>query len=178
MREEVVAAPYAPIGLGEVKAWLRIEGSEEDALLAGLIRMATAACEEWTRLTPIRKTVVETVPPDGRRKLSRAPVQAIHEVIAVDDAGGERVLAPGEWLQGIKPDGTATLSSDAADAAMLKVRYTAGVAPDWNGVPDPLRHGIMVMVARHYAARDGDDDVGIPEKARGLWRSWRRLGVR
>ncbi|HYJ30004.1 MAG TPA: head-tail connector protein, partial [Allosphingosinicella sp.] len=51
----------APVPLEQVKAFLRVAGSEEDALLAGLVRTAAALCEAFTRSALIEREVEETI---------------------------------------------------------------------------------------------------------------------
>jgi uncharacterized phiE125 gp8 family phage protein len=43
-----LAEAPAPVALQEVKALLRIDGSAEDALIAGFVRSAAASCEAFT----------------------------------------------------------------------------------------------------------------------------------
>ena len=61
MASLVMAAPPAPVALEEVKAFLRVQHSAEDALLAGFIRSASAACEAFTGLTLIEREAEERV---------------------------------------------------------------------------------------------------------------------
>ena len=57
----------------------------------------------------------------------------------------------------------------------MLVRYGAGRAHDWNGVPEPLRHGIVRMAAHLYTHRDGEDGGAPPAAVTALWLPYRRL---
>ncbi|MBC7504293.1 MAG: phage gp6-like head-tail connector protein [Sandarakinorhabdus sp.] len=102
------------VSLGEVKAFLRIEGDAEDALLAGFIRTATALCEAFIGQRLIRQALIE--PPDG-------------------------------------------------------------MAADWNGIPEPLRHGIIRLVAHLFTHRDAADAGPPPTAVVAMWRPWRLLRI-
>ena len=66
------------VPLAEIRAWLRIEGSGEDAILAGLARAAADACEAFTGRLLIARAAEETIPaPRGWTRLTAAPVRAI-----------------------------------------------------------------------------------------------------
>ena len=106
MAEPTDLGPLA-VSLGECKAFLRLEGNGEDALLAGFIRTAAALCEAFT----------------------------------------------GEVLIG-RPE---------------------ALAADWNGIPEPLRHGIIRLVAHLFTHRDAADAGPPPTAVAAMWRPWRRL---
>ena len=59
--------------------------------------------------------------------------------------------------------------------ARLRVGYHAGLAPDWPSLPEPLRQGIVRLVAHMFAHRDAPDDAGPPAVVAALWRPWRRM---
>ena len=73
----VAEAPaVTPVGLDEAKAYLRIDGEEEDALIAGLVRSATSLCEGFCGQALIARAVTETVPAAAVwRRLSVTPVR-------------------------------------------------------------------------------------------------------
>jgi uncharacterized phiE125 gp8 family phage protein len=63
-------------------------------------------------------------------------------------------------------------------AARIAVRFAAGLAPEWAGLPDGLRHGVVRLAADGYRRRDGDGPGAQPPAAvAALWRPWRRLSV-
>jgi uncharacterized phiE125 gp8 family phage protein len=62
---------------------------------------------------------------------------------------------------------------DPAGATRVRVSGTAGLAQDENGVPEPIRQGVLRLVAHLFTARDGE--AGEPPAAvTALWRPYRR----
>ncbi|HEX8655593.1 MAG TPA: head-tail connector protein [Allosphingosinicella sp.] len=173
----LVNPPPLPVPIAALKAYLRIEGSEEDALLAGLLRSAAEICEAFTRVMLIDAEIEQTMTArPAWTRLYRAPVRAILTVAALG-AGAEPVpLAVGDYGIDIDAggDGWVRVTGSAA-AGRLLVRYRAGLAADWNGIPEPLRQGIVRMATHLYAHRDGEDGAGPPAAVTALWLPYRRL---
>ena len=166
-----------PVPIEQAKAYLRLGGSEEDALLAGLMRSATEMCEGFTRLVLIAREVEETLParPVWTR-LGAAPVQAVLGVSALTAGAEPAPLASGDYMVDIDASGDGwvrVLRSGAAGRVL--VRYSAGLGTDWNAVPEPLRQGIVRMAAHLYTYRDREDGRGPPAAVTALWLPYRRL---
>jgi uncharacterized phiE125 gp8 family phage protein len=176
MASVAVAAPA--VALEEVKAFLRIGHSEEDAMIAGFVRSAEAACEAFTGRLLIVRTVKERVPASGAwTRLSAAPVQSIEAVAGLASGGAEQALAAEAYAIDIDAAGDGWVRvARSAEVKRAAVRFTAGMAEDWNGVPEPLRQGVVRLAAHLYLARDGAA-APPPASAAALWRPWRRLRV-
>ncbi|MFD0846770.1 head-tail connector protein [Sphingosinicella xenopeptidilytica] len=160
-----MSAPLA-VSLGEVKAYLRIDGAEEDALLAGLVRTAAALCEAFTGQVLIAEARSETVAADGEwHRLAATPVRSFEGAFVGEDA------AAFDSLTDASGDGWVRISGGRA----ARVAVEAGLAEDWNGVPEPLRQGIVRLTAHLYANRDAAGDAGPPAAVAALWRPWRRM---
>lgn len=169
---DILPPGVAPVAIEEAKAFLRIVDGSEDALIAGFIRAATGLAEAFTGQALIVRDVAETalVAPTWQR-LKTAPCVAI---AAIDAFGGATPgpayesdidLSGNGWVRIIDPRGSARVT----------VRYRAGLAADWNGVPEPLRLGIVRLVSHFHAHRDAADAGGPPAAVAALWRPWRRL---
>lgn len=174
---ESEAATGAAVPVEELKGFLRIAGSEEDALLAGLVRTATELCESFTRRALLEREVEETLPASaGWRRLARAPVKAILDVSSVVADGATAPLGVEDYAVDIDSSGCGWVRLSGASAGRRAlVRYTAGQAADWNGIPEPLRHGIVRLAAHLYAHREGAPTQAPPAAVAALWRPWRRL---
>ena len=174
---ESEGATAAAVPVEELKAFLRIAGSEEDALLAGLLRTATELCESFTRTALIERDVEETLRASaGWRRLARVPVRAILELSAVSADGTTAMLPAGDYAMDIDARGCGWVRVGGGSAAgLVSVRYRAGQAADWNGVPEPLRHGIVRLAAHLYAQREGVSAQAPPAAVSALWRPRRQL---
>ena len=171
------SAAALPAALEEAKAYLTISGSEEDALLAAFMSSATELCEAFTNVVLIRRDVRETIPlrPLWTR-LSLAPVSAIVGLSKLDAAGVERPLPTEAYSVDINAAGEGWVRTTRSDnAGRGLVHYRAGQAADWNGVPEPLRQGIVRLAAHLYTYRHEADGAAPPAAVTALWLPYRRL---
>lgn len=162
--------------LEELKAYLRIGMDDEDTVLDGLLRGATALCEQFVGQWLIVRDARETVSGDGGwQRLSARPVVAITGVEAVDSDGVAQALPVDAYAIDIDAAGEGWVrSTRASDRRVMAVQYQAGMAADLDGVPDALRQGIVRLAAEHFAAR-GSDTAAPPAVVSALWRPWRRM---
>lgn len=165
-----------PVPIETLRAYLRIEGSEEDAILAGLVRSASALCEAFTRLSLIETEFEQILPArQAWTRLDRAPVRAILSVAAVGESGPVP-LPSADYAIDLDAGGDGWVRvTRAGTAGQMLVRYRAGLAADWNGIPEPLRQGIVRMATHLYAHRDGEDGAAPPAAVTALWLPYRRL---
>jgi len=164
MLAEMVPAGVAPAGVDEAKAYLRLDGSAEDAVLAGLLRAATNMAEAFTGQWLIARGFEEGVRAiGGWQRLGVRPVTAITGVtLAAYEVDIDRHGAG--WVRILNGDAT----------LRVNVTGTAGLAADWNGVPEGVRAGIVRLAAQMFTQRDSDAG-GLPMAVTALWRPWRVL---
>jgi uncharacterized phiE125 gp8 family phage protein len=170
-------APPLPVPLAEVKALLRLSVSDEDALLAGLVRAAAGTCEEFTGRALIERSIAETLAAASAwTPLGASPVKAITGVETLDADGDASPLAAEAYAVDIDAagDGWVRLAAPV-EAKRMRVSYRAGMAAEPNGLPETLRHGIVRLAAHLYANRDRAETPGPPAAITALWRPWRRL---
>ena len=167
----------ALVPVEELKAWMRIAGSEEDALLAALIRSASDLCEQFTRLALIERDVEQTLPASPVwSRLEQGPARAILGVSALPATGEPTPLAAADHAVDIDAAGEGWVRVlRSGEARRVLVRYRAGLGADWNAVPEALRHGILRMAAHLYANRDRDDGKAPPAAVTALWLPYRKL---
>lgn len=170
-------APSAPVPLAEIRAYLRIATSEEDALLAGHLRSAAEACEAFTGRLLIERAVEETlVASPAWARLGAAPVRSIEAVAALGGDGGERAVPASDYAIDIDSAGEGWVRLLVRiEEKRIRVGYAAGIAADPNGVPEPLRHGVLRLAAHLYGQRDSGPPAEPPAAVTALWRPWRRL---
>lgn len=174
----MAAAGMAPpiVTMSEAQAYVRVETGEEEALLAGLIRTASALCEAFLGQAIIARSFAADVPASGRwERLEVAPVQSIDGAEAVDSTGVSTPLPSEAYVFDIdaSADGWVRVA-DAGHIARVRVTGTAGMAVDENDVPEPIRQGVLRLVAHLFTARDGDGREP-PAAVTALWRPYRRM---
>jgi uncharacterized phiE125 gp8 family phage protein len=162
------------VSMSEAQAFLRIETGEEEALLVGLIRTASAVCESFINQVVIARDFVADLPASSAwERLSVAPVRSIARVEAVGGDGLAVAMLPGEYAVDIDANGTGWVRLTCVSARRVRVSGSAGMAAEQNGVPEPIRHGVLRLVGHLFAARDGSDRAP-PAAVTALWRSYRR----
>lgn len=119
-----------------------------------------------------------STPGSGRRwqRLGRTPVRAITAVEALPAEGAPTALPSGGYAIDIDANGDGWVRVIDDGAARVRVRFEAGLAAEWNGLPDALRQGVVRLTAHLFAHRDAADDAGPPAAVTALWRPWRRIG--
>lgn len=169
------------LSLIEAQAFVRVERGEEEALLAGMVRTASALCEAFTNRVLIARPFSETLAVRGEwQRLSLSPVRSIEGVEALSLGGNAVSLATSAYAIDIDASGDGWVRLiDAGGAARVRVSATAGMASGTNEVPEPLRHGILRLVGHLFANRDGGGISGPggepPAAVTALWRPYRRM---
>lgn len=167
--------PPAAVSLAEAQAYLRIETGDEEALLAGLIRSATALCEQFTGLRLIARPVTERMRVGASwAKLAAGPVRSIDAVAEVAADGSAMALPMEAYAIDIDARGDGWVRLVGGGETLLSVSASVGLAVDGNGVPEPLRQGILRLTAHLFNERDGDGGQP-PAAVTALWRPYRRM---
>ncbi|MFC7499854.1 hypothetical protein ACFQRC_11555 [Enterovirga sp. GCM10030262] len=163
----------------EAKAYLRIAGAEEDALVARLATVAAELCEHFTGQALLARGHEETMPAGGAwRRLAATPVRAIAGVEALPADGPAAALPVEAYAVDIDANGDGWVRiTRAMDASRVRVSYEAGLAADWPSVPEALRQGITRLTAHLFAHRDAAEGRGPPAAVSALWRPWRRMRI-
>lgn len=170
----VEKAPPAA-ALAELKAFLRIEDGAEDALLAGLLRAATETVEAMLGVLLFERGVEERGHvKDGKVSLTISPAVRLLSATLVAIDGGETPVAEADarFCTTRFGDGHVTLPG-VAEGNEILVRYRAGLAETWNGVPEILRLSVIRAAAHFHAHRDGSDDGGLPPAVARMLSPWR-----
>ena len=162
--------------LAELKHWLGITRTADDAQLTALIGAGLDACEHFTGLTPLAAQVEETREASHEwARLATRPVAHVASVDIVGPEGARTALSDEEYDLRLAGDGSAQLRLRRGPfASRVAVTLEAGLATDWEGLPDGLRHGILRFAA--FLHREGEQGVAEPPAAiAALWRPWRVL---
>jgi len=166
------------VPLDAVKAYLRIETGQDDALLAGLVRGAVALCEQflgqWLMIREARETVAVS---GGWRRLEARPVRAILSVVGIDAAGAEVALPVESHAVDIDASGDGWVRvSGVPGIARVAVRYLAGIGETSEALPEAVRQGVIRLAGDQYLRRGGGGEGDQPPAVvTALWRPWRRM---
>lgn len=186
----LVSAPASePVSLPELKAFAKVDGSDEDALLTSLISSARRACEEFTKrafITQTWKLVLDRFPLDDERDpmealllaasardaidLPRQPIQSIEHIKTTSGSNSQTTVSSATYA--LDASGGRVLLNDGyfwptdlRDAAAVEVEYVCGYGDDSSDVPDPIRHAILLYAYAMYSSRVCGD---LPENTKAL----------
>jgi uncharacterized phiE125 gp8 family phage protein len=154
-----------PITLAEAKLHLRVDHSEEDALISALIAAARTECENRLQRTLI--TTGWTWPLDafpaggGLLVPPMPPLITVGAIQYVDTDGATQTLS-GSGLLHIDPisepgriapvSGSWPATADRINA--VTITYTAGYGPAEADVPAPIRQWLLLAIGDMYANRE------------------------
>lgn len=161
--------PTAPdVALAELKHWLAITTTADDAGLAALLLSALDMCEAFTGQRPLVADVEEGVAADGTwQALLSRPVIAI----------GPVDLPASQYEIDIDLHGVGRIRARAPGVRHVSVTLTAGIAGEWSGLPQALRHGVVRLAAALFRNREGDPSPVPPAAVAALWQPYRRMAL-
>ncbi len=170
---EETSVPDAALPVEPFKAHLRLgtgfgEDSLQDEVLRGFLRAAIAAIEGRTGKVLIERRFALTFDEWRSRTglvLPVAPVSTI-ELVELRDAHGlsHEVatelyrLAPDAQRPVLRPVGA--LLPQIVQGGGASVVFSAGMSPDWEGLPADLVQAVLMLAAHYYEHRS---DTGLGE---------------
>lgn len=177
LRRVLAGGDLSP-ALAELKHWLGITRTADDAQLTVLIGAGVEACEAFTGVTPLAATIEEVRDASHEwTRLTTLPIAQVVSVERLDSEDGRTMLGEDEYDLHLSGDGSAQLRlRHGPFVSRVVLTLEAGLAPDWASLPDGLRHGILRFAA--FLHREGEQGVSDPPAAiAALWRPWRRLRI-
>ncbi|MFA9200900.1 MAG: hypothetical protein ACEQR8_06875 [Cypionkella sp.] len=178
MQRTIVAPAELPAAaLAELKQWLAIRTTADDAALAGVLRAALDTCEAFTGALPLAATCEEVLPASGAwQALATRPVSAIVGLAAIPAERPRFALPPDGYAIDIDAAGRGWVRVLRQGAAgRVAVRFSAGLAPGWELLPEAIRHGLVRLAAHHWRAREDGAEPAPPAAVAALWRPWREV---
>ncbi len=175
-----------PVGLPALKEHLRIDGSDEDGLLAALVVASRLIVEAQSGRLLISQTwriILDAWPPGGIIHLPFGPVQRIAAARVIDAAGAEVAVQAGALALDARSDPprirvVAALPHPGSPFNGVEIDIVAGFGDAPAAVPAPLVQAVTMLAARWFEYR-GDmidrDDPKLPPSVAALIAPYRRV---
>lgn len=176
-----------PVTLAEAKLHCRVDGSDEDTLLNGLIAAATGYVEQYTGLALLPQTwellldqFSDTI------QIPKAPTTAITSVKYIDTLGAEQTVSNTEYVldAASEPQWLVKASDyewpEVADGVNnVIIRFVCG----FQTVPPAIKQAILLLIGDYYRSRENTTiGVGItqtpelPHGVNALLANYRQFG--
>lgn len=166
-----------PLTKEEVKAWLRIDGSDDDNIVENLITAARIIIENYLNQSLIQRTVTAHL--NNTCGNIYLPFQPFIELVSVKNSSGDAIAEGGYTLTGTS---FKRLESPCYDG--IEISYIAG-PEDGKEVSKVIHTALQMQIAFMYENR-GDEavagtsrtgslvDIGISTMAKSILKSSRR----
>ncbi len=174
MTYALIVPPAAePLTLAEVKAHLRLDGAEEDALVLSLVKAAREFLERETGLCLMAqgwRLYLDRWPSDGVIRILKSPVQTI-QTVCVYGLDGEPVQVSLEdhLLDGAGRPARLWLKNTPVTGRTvngIEIDFSAGYGEAATDVPDTLKRAMLIHIGHMFAFRGvvgpADQPAGIP----------------
>jgi uncharacterized phiE125 gp8 family phage protein len=186
-----VAPTAAVLSPADMRAHLRLDSTDQDTLLAGLIGAATLSCESEAAVQCVTATWKMHLPGwwGDSLELPRSPLQAVASVEYVDAAGDTQTLASSNYQVVTEALVGRIHAADGASfptlgdvAQAVTITFTAGWGAAASSVPDDVRHFIKLLAAHWYAHAEpvtvmGAAPAPVPDTLRRLMAGFTRRGA-
>lgn len=167
MKIEIVSGPGAePVGLDEAKLHCRIDITDDDELVQGLIIAARRTAEQFSNHKLITQTWdywLDGFPGSADLVLPRsfAPVQSVTHVKYFDEDDQESTFDAANYVADLKQEpgrirlksGTSWPSTILRVANGVQVRVVVGYGDDAD-VPQELKQAMLLMIGHWYENRE------------------------
>jgi len=182
---DITPPPIEPVSLVSAKEFLRVDGSDEDALITDLSIAARERIEfmAHTSLITRRRAFSSHRVQATNLFLNHSPVKHVHKVSVVDGADNateiplERIFINKRATPvSICMAGRDKIFSDyAADPAAIVVEFDAGYGTSPEDVPMQLRQALLLLLAQSYECRDEAAQRPVPMMVDALLMPYRTV---
>ncbi|KKC39940.1 hypothetical protein WH87_06760 [Devosia epidermidihirudinis] len=161
MTSYLLAGPAEePVSLAEAKAFLKVDDTAEDGLIATLIGAARLHIEGVTGralLAESWRVVLDGWPDNRVIKLPVTPFISVTQISAFDEAGAVHEVPLAQFMS--EPDRLVLPASIAGTPLLraqmgIEIDYVAGFGTEPSDVPADIRQALLVLVAYWHEHRD------------------------
>jgi uncharacterized phiE125 gp8 family phage protein len=178
----ITAPTVEPVSLSEAKLHLRVDGTDDDDLITGLIVAARENCELVTRralVTQTRELTLNKWPVYRGIHFPVLPLQSVTAITYTPDEGEAVVIDGGDYVVDTVY-GRLVLKADAVwptaalqVVAAIKVRYVAGYGSAV-AVPQAIKQAMLLLIGEWYEQREAGvvRDTGPAAALLSPYRNW------
>lgn len=174
-----MAPVLEPVDVAAAREHLRVDDTDDDIMIAGLITVARQHVEAVTGRALVTQTW-ELRLPDFQTviTLPKAPAQSVSSITYVDASGATQTLA--STVYQVLLDGGPSAQSgrvieaygqvwpgSRGHAEDVRVRYVAGYGLP-SAVPAPLRHAMLLLVGHLYENREASAPAALAQLPFGV----------
>jgi uncharacterized phiE125 gp8 family phage protein len=138
-----------PLTLDEVKEWLKVDGDDDDAVIAAIITEVRELVEEYLGISIVSQQIMMAV--QNARKVS-PPYGPVNTIVSVQNSTGDDVTYTWDGFVVSMPHGTVSVTAGSSPT-MSVITYLAG----YTQIPAGLKLGLKQVIAWLYENR-GDSD--------------------
>ncbi len=155
-----VTGALPPVTLAQARDHVRVDCSDHDALIAGLIGVATQAASDRLQraLVPTRYRLTLDSFPDAI-ELLMPPVMSVESVRYIDINGAEQTMSPQDYfIDRVSEPGKLVPAPglewpEVQDRInVVEVEYTAGYP--WSAITEPIKQWILLAIGDMYSHSD------------------------
>ena len=175
----VTAPTVQAVTLAEAKAHLRVDDSDQDAVITALIEAATSHVDGpagigVALLTQTWRLSLDQWPAEAIQ-IPLGPVQAVSSITYVDQSGVTQTWSPTDYLVDIDasvarlvPAYAATWPVARRQLGAIKITFLAGYGTAASDVPADIRAAIKLLIGHLFANREAASDSGLSELPLGV----------
>ncbi|MCF6220539.1 MAG: head-tail connector protein [Robiginitomaculum sp.] len=168
---DLAAPAVEPIDLAYAKTFLRVDGTDEDALINTLIKTARHRVENMIGRTLIRRSFVfrSAVPAGKCFSLPRPPLLGVIRLTliaendqAVDIPNTDYTVTRRRSPAQVRLKSGHDWTDYLAEFTTLEVEFEAGYGDTPDDVPLPIRQAILLLLAHSYEYREMSETPAVP----------------
>ena len=194
-----------PLQVSDIKAFLRVDHDDDDAVIGNLIVVARELCEQMTGRALISQgysLFVDSWPHkpchawwDGQREgvmipdyapaldIPKAPIISVEQVLIYDGDGNAVEYASANYYvdnNGYPPRLYLNQNAPAPTAGRtengIEIRFTAGYGETTDSVPEGLKQAMRQIIAHLYENRGDQANAARISGAQGIFETYRLRG--